>query len=241
MIPKPPQPGGRWTRLQAAVETESRAWQLRCPHCGFEQSYWEAGGIIYKGAGTAYRWRRCPNCGRWGWEKLYRPKAPAAPAAPNAGATQPLPTGAAPGAPPASGEAGRRLMRLLVIVTVVPLLAVLVGLGLAIALVRAADAPVEAAGDAFLTAVHSQQYAAAYALCPPDLQGQLGGVGGLAAAWAGPPLGTWRWTGHSLVNGVGRLDGPFTYADGRPGTTHLTLHQVSGAWRIANFQFVPNQ
>lgn len=96
MTPKPQQPGGRWTRLQAAVETESRAWQLRCPHCGFEQSYWEAGGIIYQGAGTAYRRRRCPNCGRCGWEKLYRPKTPAAPAAPDAGATQPLPTGGGP-------------------------------------------------------------------------------------------------------------------------------------------------
>jgi endogenous inhibitor of DNA gyrase (YacG/DUF329 family) len=53
------------------MEAESRAWMVQCPHCGFERSVWETGGVRYKAAGTSRNYRRCPSCGRLGWQKIY--------------------------------------------------------------------------------------------------------------------------------------------------------------------------
>ena len=54
-----------------AMEAESRAWMVRCPHCGFERSVWDMGGIRYKAAGTSRNYMRCPSCGKRGWNKIY--------------------------------------------------------------------------------------------------------------------------------------------------------------------------
>ena len=54
-----------------AMEAESRAWMVQCPHCGFERSVWETGGIRYKAAGTSRKYMRCPNCGKRGWNRIY--------------------------------------------------------------------------------------------------------------------------------------------------------------------------
>jgi hypothetical protein len=56
-----------WT---AAMEAESRAWQMRCP-CGHETSVWDAGGIRYKAVGNPKRLYRCPRCGLT-WHTLYK-------------------------------------------------------------------------------------------------------------------------------------------------------------------------
>jgi DNA-directed RNA polymerase subunit RPC12/RpoP len=55
----------------AAMEAESRAWMVQCPHCGAERSVWETGGIRYRAAGTSRRYMRCPACGRRGWHRIY--------------------------------------------------------------------------------------------------------------------------------------------------------------------------
>jgi DNA-directed RNA polymerase subunit RPC12/RpoP len=55
----------------AAMEAESRAWMVRCPHCGFERSVWDMGGIRYKAAGTSRNYMRCPSCGKRGWNRIY--------------------------------------------------------------------------------------------------------------------------------------------------------------------------
>jgi len=54
-----------------AMEAESRAWMVQCPKCGFERSIWESGGIRYKAAGSSRQYRRCPSCGKLGWQKIY--------------------------------------------------------------------------------------------------------------------------------------------------------------------------
>lgn len=63
------------TRVQrgatAAMETESRAWVVRCPKCGAERSVWDMGGIRYKARGSSRWYRRCPGCGKRAWLKVY--------------------------------------------------------------------------------------------------------------------------------------------------------------------------
>lgn len=54
-----------------AMEAESRAWMVQCPHCGFERSVWDTGGVRYKAAGTSRNYMRCPSCGKRGWHKIY--------------------------------------------------------------------------------------------------------------------------------------------------------------------------
>jgi DNA-directed RNA polymerase subunit RPC12/RpoP len=56
----------------AAMEAHSRAWLVQCPHCGFERSIWELGGIRYKAAGNPRMLGTCPNCGRRGWHKVHK-------------------------------------------------------------------------------------------------------------------------------------------------------------------------
>jgi hypothetical protein len=58
-------------RATAAMEAESRAWMVQCPHCGAERSVWASGGIRYKAAGTSRLYRRCFACGKRGWHKVY--------------------------------------------------------------------------------------------------------------------------------------------------------------------------
>lgn len=68
-----------------AMEAESRAWMVRCPHCGFERSVWDAGGIRYKAAGTSRQYRRCTSCGKRGWHKIcWRGAESGAPGVPGA-------------------------------------------------------------------------------------------------------------------------------------------------------------
>ena len=55
----------------AAMEAESRAWMVSCPHCGFERSVWDTGGVRYRAAGTSRNYMRCPSCGKRGWNKIY--------------------------------------------------------------------------------------------------------------------------------------------------------------------------
>lgn len=54
----------------AEIEAQSRSWMIRCPHCGFERSVWDAGGVRYKAAGTKRQRMTCANCGRSGWHRI---------------------------------------------------------------------------------------------------------------------------------------------------------------------------
>ena len=69
----------------AAIEAHSRAWLVRCPHCGLERSIWDLGGVRYRAAGKPRMFARCPRCGATGWHKVEKAadfptgKAPVAP------------------------------------------------------------------------------------------------------------------------------------------------------------------
>jgi hypothetical protein len=55
----------------AAMEAESRAWLVICPHCSFSRSVWETGGTRYKASGGTSRvMMRCPGCGQTGWHRI---------------------------------------------------------------------------------------------------------------------------------------------------------------------------
>lgn len=59
----------------AAMEADSRAWKLHCPHCAHAVSIWDLGGIRYKAYGNSRMLRRCRNCGRISWQQLRRDAA----------------------------------------------------------------------------------------------------------------------------------------------------------------------
>lgn len=59
---------------KAKMEAESRTWMIRCLKCGYERSVWETGGVMYKASGTSWQFRRCPQCGKRSWHKVYQKK-----------------------------------------------------------------------------------------------------------------------------------------------------------------------
>jgi rRNA maturation endonuclease Nob1 len=50
-------------RLAGEIETESRAWHLRCTGCGEEVSVWDVGGVRFKAKGNPRYRRACVHCG----------------------------------------------------------------------------------------------------------------------------------------------------------------------------------
>src|SRR4051812_32309788 len=44
----------------------------RLPHCGFERSVWETGGVRYRASGSSRVRMACPRCGRTGWQKILK-------------------------------------------------------------------------------------------------------------------------------------------------------------------------
>lgn len=57
-----------WT---VGIEAESRTWMARCT-CGFERSFWETGGVRWKGAGKERRYLLCPQCGHAHFHTIFR-------------------------------------------------------------------------------------------------------------------------------------------------------------------------
>jgi ribosomal protein S27E len=56
----------------AEMETESRAWKVKCGNCNHERSIWELGGIRYKASGNKKMYHACPNCGQRNWHTAYK-------------------------------------------------------------------------------------------------------------------------------------------------------------------------
>lgn len=49
---------------RANMEAESKQWMLKCPNCGKERSYWDAGGIRAGAFGNKTVYGKCPACGQ---------------------------------------------------------------------------------------------------------------------------------------------------------------------------------
>ncbi len=219
------------------MEAESRSWMIKCRRCGYERSAWSTGGVEYKASGTSYRYMRCPNCGKWSWNKVYRQATPQGP------------SGTIPGAatlqaslPYAAGSRGSTRWLLWLVLGVLGA-GVLLGTGIFL-LISTLTQPLATAGDNFMGALAKGNYAQAYALCTPDLQKKLPDVQGLTTlvgggasasidGGVGPAI--WDWTGRSINNGVGQLSEPVTYYNGRAGTAKLELHQAGNDWKVASF------
>jgi hypothetical protein len=58
-----------------SMEAESRTWIARCSSCGLERSFWEAGGIRWKAAGTERRYISCPKCSHAQWHTISKRQA----------------------------------------------------------------------------------------------------------------------------------------------------------------------
>jgi ribosomal protein S27E len=206
----------------AKMEAESRAWLVRCPNCGYEQSVWDWGGVRYKAAGTNYWFRRCPNCGKRGWLKVYRSEGP-------------LPE--VPVVPRPPGIMSRWLLWVLLLGAAVAAFVALIATILL--LTTGLTQPVVSAGDDFMTALKTGDFAHAYALCTPELQNELGSVSGMSTLVADNRPAEWNWTSRSIRNGVGRVDGTFNDISGKPGTVQLVFRQVDNNWKVDSFRFNP--
>lgn len=210
----------------ARMEAESRQWMVQCPECGYERSVWEMGGVRYKATGTSRQRMRCPQCGKTSWHKVYR----------QADAQGDTPATTATTATIAT-RAPRWLLwgallggLALVIVAFITILLFVIGLF---------TQPVASAGDDFMSALKTGDFAHAYALCSPDLQKELGSASALGTMAQGYQPARWNWTSRSVRNGVGRLDGSFTYTGGKSGTVHITLTSINNSWRITGFSLNP--
>ena len=58
--------------MSQEMERESRLWMIQCPHCKYERSIWELGGIRWKAAGNPRRYMRCPNCNQVTFHLIYK-------------------------------------------------------------------------------------------------------------------------------------------------------------------------
>ncbi len=205
----------------AAMEAESRSWMLRCPHCGYERSSWDAGGIRYKykAAGSPRQYRKCPHCGQSGWHIIYRREG--TPGTPATAAT-PLSTSVP-------------IMRWVLFLSLLVALVMAFVLGLVL-LLSTLTQPVVNAGNGFMSALKAGNYDQAYALCTPDLQRQVGGIPEMKTLVAETRPTRWSWGSRSIQNDVGRLDGSFSYPDGRTGSVHLALSRVGSDWRVSSFR-----
>ena len=210
------------------MEADSRRWMIRCPKCGFEQSYWDMGGIRWKAVGNQRNFMRCIRCGKRSWHISYRKPDPGmvtteSPATPAMSATRSRP---------------RWLMWPMVLVPVAGILTLIVACALSIVLLATTLVqPVVTVGDGFMTALKANNDAQAYALCAPGLKADVSNVAGLASRLEGHRPAQWGWSTRSIRNGVGRLEGSYATTNGKSGTVILILQQVDNQWRISGFQF----
>jgi hypothetical protein len=55
-----------------SMEADSRRWFMKCLECGFEESYWDLGGVRWKATGNQKNYRKCPSCGKRSWHQSYK-------------------------------------------------------------------------------------------------------------------------------------------------------------------------
>jgi hypothetical protein len=54
------------------MERESRSWMVQCPHCKYERSVWEMGGIRWGAAGRPSTYKLCVSCRQLGWHTIQK-------------------------------------------------------------------------------------------------------------------------------------------------------------------------
>ena len=96
--------------------------------------------------------------------------------------------------------------------------------------------PLVASGDRFMGALRDGNFQAAHAMTTPALQREVGDAQRWGATIGNYQPREWSWSGRSIRNDVGRLEGSVTYRGGDPGRVRLELHQVDGEWRVAAYR-----
>lgn len=99
--------------------------------------------------------------------------------------------------------------------------------------------PMSTAGESFMTAVRDGNYAAAYALCTPALQQELGDVSEFENTMQDNRPSKWNFTSRQVENNTGQLDGTATLQDGSEADVRLVLDQVGGAWKVSGINIHP--
>ena len=95
--------------------------------------------------------------------------------------------------------------------------------------------PVVDRGDAFMSALRGGDYEQAYSLSTPELQRELGSAENLATTIGAYRPTDWSWSGRSIRNGIGQVEGSATYQSGTRGSAHLVFEKVGEEWRVAGF------
>ncbi|MBN2500749.1 MAG: hypothetical protein JXB38_08235 [Anaerolineales bacterium] len=110
-------------------------------------------------------------------------------------------------------------------------------------LLAACGAKPEDTGEQFLQAIKSEDFDAAFDLCAPDLQAELGEAADLAFYFPTDVLQLDSWTATVTADAsaatVSYMEGDVTFVDGTEGTYSLTLKQVDNQYLVDNFAFEP--
>ena len=110
-------------------------------------------------------------------------------------------------------------------------------------LLVACGAKPEETGKQFLQAIKDEDFEAAFKLCSPDLQAELGDATDLAFYFPTDVLQLDRWTStvtpDATDSAVSTMAGDVTFTDGTEGTYSLTLKQIDKQYRVDNFAFEP--
>ena len=99
--------------------------------------------------------------------------------------------------------------------------------------------PVVSAGDAFMSALKSQNYEAAFALTTAQLQSELGAPKRLSGMFAAAQPAEWSWSSRQIRNGSGDVSGRVTYSTGTEGSVSLVLSSEGENWRVSGFRMDP--
>ena len=101
-------------------------------------------------------------------------------------------------------------------------------------LAACAGGDINDAAQAFMTAMAGGDYAAAYDLSGPQLQGEVGSAQGLQAAIPGS-LADWKFNSISQENNTATMAGTGTGPDGLSYTVSLYLEKVGEAWKVEGY------
>lgn len=104
-----------------------------------------------------------------------------------------------------------------------------------------ATQPVVDAGDAFMTALQNEDYEAAYALCSPALQSEIGAVENLQTLLeqGGVAPTSWSFSSRSIENNTGSVSGTATMEDGSTLDVALNFTKSGDDWLVEGFDFTP--
>ncbi len=102
-----------------------------------------------------------------------------------------------------------------------------------------ATQPAADAGEAFLTALKSGNYAQAYGLCGAALQKELGSAQGLQRLVESNKAQPVKWSINSrnIANDQAQLEGTIATAGNPSGSLHVTLASEGGVWKVVGFNF----